>query len=57
MGYWLDRRVSIPGGAEISFDNSHVFAVVSNQLHNAVVVPGRGAFFLDVKRSVHEGGC
>ena len=54
---WTDG-FRFPGGAEISFDNTHVPVVGSNQLHNAVVASGRGwgwgAFFVYVKRSVHE---
>ena len=46
-----------PGGTEICFDKSHVPAVGFNQLHNAVVAPGRGTFFVDIKRSVQEVGC
>jgi len=56
IGYWLVRRISISGSGR-DFDKSHVPAVGSNQLHNAVVAPGKGAFFVDVKGSVQEVGC
>jgi len=44
IGYWFGQTVFDFREGQICFDKSHVPAVGSNQLHNAVVDPGRGAF-------------